>query len=724
MGKFRLGFGLHNHQPVGNFDAVFDNAHRKAYLPFIKLLKQYPNIRISLHQSGILWDWQLKADPRYFELVGEMVNKDRLELLTGGFYEPILTAVPERDAVGQIEMLSRYLQDHFKITPDGLWLTERIWEPHLPRLLDRSGINYLPVDDTHFLYAGLQPSQLTGPLVTESEGHRITLLPILKRLRYLIPFGTVEEVIDELKRMAERFPEGMAVYADDGEKFGVWPGTHQLCFKEKWLEEFFDTIAANDDWLEVVPLGDLARSRPVGRAYLPSASYAEMLHWALPTQASVEYQQFEDWLKEKGMTEKYGRFVRGGHWRGFLTKYEEANLMHKKMQAVSDRLNNLETNGTADQGHLAAARNRLYAGQCNCSYWHGVFGGLYLPHIRQAAMSSLIGADALLNQLEKTQGIQIRSTDFDIDGNDEIVVSGDIFTAVIKPDRGGTLTQLALNKQCFDPTDTMTRRREGYHSDLSRAVITDKTERAASIHDLILAKESGLEQYLVEDWYLKRCFIDHFFTDDVDLDRFQSGHFGEEGDFILEPFTFDIEADPQEVRLIRTGNLWRPQGAIPVKLAKTFRFEPDSDQFRVSYDLSTLDEREVAVNFAVENNLNFQAGHAEDRFILVDSQRTKNAFLDSTRGIAGAESFAIVDEYRNLAVGIQSDRSCELWHLPIFTVSLSEGGFEKVYQGTTFIQLFKLILSPRKVSINISFRIGQAADFNYTALSTADAGSR
>jgi alpha-amylase len=447
-----------------------------------------------------------------------------------------------------------------------------------------------------------------------------------------------------------------------------------------------------------------------------------MLHWALPTQAYVEYQQFEDWLDQQGMADKFGRFVRGGHWRGFLTKYEEANLMHKKMQAVSNRLNSLETNGTADQGQLTAARDRLYAGQCNCSYWHGVFGGLYLPHIRQAVMSSLIEADALLNQVDKTRGIMIRRIDFDADGNDEIVVSGDIFTAVIKPDRGGTLTQLSLNKHCFDPTDTLTRRREGYHADLSRAVTTDKTERPASIHDLILAKESGLERYLVEDWYLKRCFIDHFFTDDVDLKRFQSGRFGEEGDFILEPFTADIEADAQEVRLVRTGNLWRPQGAIPVRLIKTFRFEPDSDQFSVSYDISTPDEREVAVNFAVENNLNFQAGHAEDRFILIDSQRTENAFLDSTRRVAEAESFAIVDEYRNLAVGIQSDRSCELWHLPIFTVSLSEGGFEKVYQGTTFIQLFKLILSPRSININISFRIGQTADFSYTTVSTARAG--
>jgi alpha-amylase len=234
--KFKLAFGIHNHQPVGNFEFVFEEAHQRAYAPFLKLLSQYKGIRLSLHQSGILWDWQQHHHGEYLETVKEMAARGQIDILTGGFYEPILTAIPERDAKGQIAQLTQYVRDQFDIYPEGLWLTERIWEPHLPKLLAQAQVKYLPIDDTHFLYAGMEQSQLSGPFVTEHEGHSVTLLPIQKRLRYLIPFGKVEEVIVELRKQADRNPTGIAVYADDGEKFGVWPKTYEHCYEDKWLE--------------------------------------------------------------------------------------------------------------------------------------------------------------------------------------------------------------------------------------------------------------------------------------------------------------------------------------------------------------------------------------------------------------------------------------------------------------------------------------------------------
>ncbi|UCE23610.1 MAG: hypothetical protein JSU74_09940 [Candidatus Zixiibacteriota bacterium] len=303
MGKFRLAFGLHNHQPVGNFDHVFEYAHQKAYQSFLDVFQKH-GLSISLHQSGILWDWQEKHHPDYLEQVKALVIQGRLELMTGGFYEPILTSIPEADAEGQIAQLNAYVKKRFDTEPEGLWLTERIWEPHLPKLLARSGVKYLPVDDTHFIYAGFEHSQLTGPFVTEHENYRVTLLPISKRLRYLIPFGTIEEVIEELKRLADTDPSGLVIYADDGEKFGSWPQTHKHCYEDGWLEELFAALDDNADWLQVVPLRDAARSRPAGRAYLPSSSYAEMLHWSLPPQAFVEYEKLEKYLKQKGKLEQ------------------------------------------------------------------------------------------------------------------------------------------------------------------------------------------------------------------------------------------------------------------------------------------------------------------------------------------------------------------------------------------------------------------------------------
>ncbi len=710
MNKFKLAFGIHNHQPVGNFDHVFRQAHDDAYAPFLELITRFPSVRMSVHQSGILWNWQEHNAPEYFDLVRRLVGSGQIELLTGGFYEPILTSIPARDVLGQINMLSGYLRTHFGVDPTGLWLTERVWEPHLPQILNQAGVKFLPVDDTHFIFAGLQNSELTGPFVTEHEGATVTLLPIQKRLRYLIPFGTVAEVMAELRKQAQENPDGLAVYADDGEKFGVWPNTHQHCYDDHWLEQFFTELEHNRDWLEVIPLGEAAGLPAVGRAYLPSASYEEMLHWALPAKAFVEYEQFESWLKEKGVLETWGRFVRGSHWRAFLSKYDESNLMHKKMLSISQQLAKIEESRSVSGDRIAPIRDHLYASQCNCPYWHGVFGGLYLPHIRQAVYGNMVEAEALIRRETDKTGVQIETADYDGDGHTEVLVSSDYLSAVFRPSKGGSLIDLSLLKHGFDLTDTLTRRREGYHLKLDRAVTKAPEHGTASIHDLVLAKEPGLKDYLVDDPYTRRCFIDHFFGDDISIDGFRRGSYFETGDFTSSGYRFHIDPAGHFVTFGRDGQVRVGASAVSVRLIKRFTFHPEEGRLDAVYELTKLEGPEAVVNFGIENNFSFQAGHAHDRYILIDGNRPENSYLDSVGAHLDSQAVAMADEYRDLAVALASDVPAEIWHTPLFTVSLSEAGFEKVYQGTTLVHRYRLTLRDQPVQIRITLSAGTASE--------------
>ncbi len=702
MNKFKLAIGLHNHQPVGNFDFVFDESHQRAYKPFADLLSKYQEIRISLHQSGILWNWQEQHKPEYIKQIQKLVASRQIELMTGGYYEPILVSIPERDSYGQIEKLDDYIKNRFDVTTHGAWLTERIWEPHLPKILNQAGVKFIPVDDTHFIYAGFDSEQLTGPFVTEFEGKELTLLPISKKMRYLIPFGTVDELIAELKQLAEKNPNGMVVYADDGEKFGSWPKTFEHCYRDKWLKNFFDAVMENSDWLEIVPLSEVANSEPVGRAYLPSASYAEMLHWSLPAKPFVEYEKFELYLKDQGKDEAYGRFVRGGHWRGFLTKYEEVNFMHKKMLYISNKLQSLHDAHKKSKNYKSAQDN-LYAAQCNCPYWHGVFGGLYLPHIRAAIYSHLVEAESLMRQLVNKK-LQISSTDFDSDGHDEIIVETNKLTSMFKPNSGGTMIELSLLDKKFSLTDTLTRRKEGYHLKLEQAVTEENAGESKSIHDLVLTKEEGLSDFLFEDWYLKRCFIDHVFTNDVDFEKFKSNTFGEHGDFVLERYHSKINGN--RVTLTRNGNLRRANDIIGCTIEKTFAFADDSNQIDVSYKISADCDTPIDINFGIENNFNFQAGHAIDRFVLIDNVQPKKSYLDSVGEHKDVHSVAMVDQYRDIGVALCSQQKTNIWHLPIFTVSLSEGGFEKVYQGTTIVNQLYLKVSREPIELKFTLMTG------------------
>jgi 4-alpha-glucanotransferase len=710
MGKFKLAFGLHNHQPVGNFDHVFRQAHADAYAPFLDLVERFPGIRFSLHQSGILWNWQQQNNPEYFDLVAKLVGRGQLELLTGGFYEPILTAIPTRDVLGQIDMLTGYLKGYFGVEPRGLWLTERVWEPHLPKVLGEAGIKFLPVDDTHFIFAGREQRELTGPFITEHEGVTVTLLPIQKRLRYLIPFGTVPEVIAQLREQAEENPDGVAVYADDGEKFGVWPNTHQHCYDDHWLEQFFHELERNNDWLEVVPLGDAADLPAVGRVYLPSASYEEMLHWALPAKAFVDYEQFENWLKASHKFEQWGRFVRGSHWRAFLSKYDESNLMHKKMLAVSRKLAEVEKSRSLSNDRTAQIKDKLYAAQCNCPYWHGVFGGLYLPHIRQAVYGNIVEAEALIREALGVTGVQIETLDYDCDGHDEVTVTTDQISAVIHPDHGGTLLDLGLLKHGFNLTDTLTRRREGYHLKLDSAVTSAAADGTTSIHDLVLAKEPGLKEYLVDDQYLKRCFIDHFLAEGTTLESFQRGSFAEVGDFVSRPYSFRIDPAAHAVTLTREGTVTGGHAATQIRLEKRFVFQAELGRIDVTYDITKISGPHCVALFAVENNFNFQAGHADDRFLTVDKLRPEDSFLDATGKHYPAHTIALADTYRGVAVAVGSEQTSEIWHAPLFTVSLSEGGFEKVFQGTSLLHMYRLEINDEPIRLSMVLQAGRAEE--------------
>lgn len=710
--KFTLAFALHNHQPVGNFSAVFEEAHKKCYLPFLELIKKYPDLHFSLHQSGILWDWQKEHHPEFFSLVGGMVDRGQVELLTGAFYEPILPAVPDPDKVGQLNMLTDYLKSHFEVQARGMWLAERVWEPHLPKTIHECGIHYLPLDDTHFKYAGLDDDHLFGTYVTEEAGKPVILLPILKKLRYLIPFGTPEKVIDFLSQAAANHPGGLAVYADDGEKFGSWPNTYTHCFMDGWLDRFFTLLMENADWLEVVSLGEaVERSKPLGRVYLPTAAYSEMLHWALPPDGFVRYEEFVNKLKELDLYDTYGRFVRGGHWRGFLAKYPEANLMHKKMLSVSRLFHEIEKLPNIDPGQLARARDLLYAGQCNCPYWHGVFGGLYLAHLRWAIYRKLIKGEKILRTISGRE-VFADFEDRDCDGYGDIILGGTDLSMTLCPGRGGQITELVVIPGHANIVDCLTRRREGYHQKLLNLPAESGDSATKSIHDTVVTKEKGLEKLLVDDWYLRRPLADHFLASDTTLNAFRFGKYHELGDFILEPFesSFVENAGTYQVTLARRGHVWRGNFHCPLRLEKTITFPKQGHRIGIEYRLVQHEVEIMPVTFGVEFDFNLLAPDAEDRYALIDGARPEKCNLGAAAEAFPASKIAFLDEYQQLAIQIEADRPGKIWRMPIHTVSLSESGFEKVYQGSCILFVFeKALASGDEFAITFDFFAGPLA---------------
>ena len=75
----RLVLVLHNHQPIGNFDGVFEQAYQDSYLPFLDIYEQYEGLPIGLHTSGSLIEWLNVHHPEYLDRVAKLVGERRRE---------------------------------------------------------------------------------------------------------------------------------------------------------------------------------------------------------------------------------------------------------------------------------------------------------------------------------------------------------------------------------------------------------------------------------------------------------------------------------------------------------------------------------------------------------------------------------------------------------------------------------------------------------------------
>jgi alpha-amylase len=702
LNKVKFCFGIHNHQPVGNFGWVIEEAYQKSYLPFLQLLSRYPDFRISLHFTGVLLEWVKQNHPELFDLIATMVGRNQIELLTGAFYEPILPAIPDRDKVGQIEMQTEFTKREFGVTPTGMWLAERVWEPNLPQHLSRAGVKYTILDDIHFRYAGLDAEDLDGYYLTEDQGAAVGLFPIAKRLRYTIPFADPEETVSYLKQLASPDGNRLGIYADDGEKFGVWPKTYEHCFVDGWLERFLRAISENRDWIEMVTFGEaFSKFSPRGRVYLPTASYSEMNEWAMPADVIENYDEFVHRLKDLGLFDANEAFVKGGYWRSFQTKYAESNQLHKRMLYVS---NLLETTRTSlKPADYEAARRLLYAGQCNCPYWHGVFGGLYLPHLRGAVYQETIAAEAKIRRCLRTyaKGAETQRIDLDCDGHDEIVVTCKKQKAIISPRLGGALVELDNFEIAKNLVDVVGRRKEGYHKKLLNRH-AETAGATKSIHDLVLVKEEGLERLLIEDSYRRALFVDHFLAADETLDHFVSSRsIQSDSNSPMSLLTPQGKQGAKEIVALlgETAVLTHPEPSR-IRVFKQYEFSISGETITVSYHLTNQQSRAVNLHFGVELGLGSFTWPMNESELSVAGSGHR---LSEPGSFARCRSLTLISRLYDFGLRIGLDHEADWWTHPLYTVSLSEGGFEKVFQGTILLPRWQFVLEPgAQWAINIT----------------------
>ncbi len=658
--KVKLLLGLHSHQPVGNFDFVFEDAYMRSYLPFMEVARKYPEFKFTVHFTGALWEFFEEKHPEFLDLIGEMLANGQIEIVISGFYEPVLASIPERDRILQIKKALSYIREKFGERPGGLWLTERVFESDVLKTLVELGLSYVVVDDYHFLQAGVSQRNLFGYYYTEYEGKKIGVFPINQTLRYLIPFKKPDEILQYLVWIRDNVPGDAACIFDDGEKFGVWPGTYNWVYKNGWLNRFIEMII-NTDFIETCTYSEyMKKQKPLGRVYLPSSSYFEMGEWSLPPDTAVRFTEFVEYLKKEGRFEANRMFVKGGIWKNFLVKYSEANTMHKKMIFVSNLVN--AYNGNKKRKALL----HLMKGQSNDAYWHGIFGGLYLPHLRRAVYSNLLAAEKMVSG-----NIFIRE-DINTDGYDEVYMKNSNLSVGIMS-KDGSIYELSFMKKAINFQDTLTRRFEHYHKDVAVKDREGDDLHTKSIHELKRYVTPQIKKEMVYDWYERRSLLFHVLPSDTRVEMMRYMKFKELGDFVNMPYNLRSDKNSRTVYLNRNGGIYTENASYPFKVSKKVILDDDTLKIRVSTG--------KFVPLSLISGLEFNLHFVKPIFKIGNTEYYGNDKMFEANG----DNLVIEDEFFNTRLEFVCSKKCGIWVYPVYTLSQSEAGMDMVYQASCII---------------------------------------
>lgn len=702
-GTVRLILAFHNHQPIGNFDGVFEQSYQESYLPFLNVLDEFPDIPFALHTSGSLLEWLEAAHPEYIDRLRALVTRNQVEIMGGAFYEPILANIPRRDRIGQISMFTEHLEQVFSTTIRGMWVPERVWEQSFAGDITAAGIRYTILDDHHFRNGGMRQDDLFGYYITEDEGRLLSVLPGSEHLRYCIPFRDPQDTIHYLRDIADRFENPVVVFGDDGEKFGTWPDTFKHVYEDRWLERFLHALRENESWLKVTtPAETLDHVEPLGTFYIPDASYREMTEWALPPEPQMELHRLTHQEREHDHDwQKLVQFSSGGFWRNFRVKYPESNEMYARALEISSKIaqfDDADELSGEDRERLEDARRCLYRAQCNCSFWHGAFGGLYLPHLRNAVYASLIEADGLLEEITRDaeRWVDASTGDFNLDARQEVRLSNQRLVAMFAPACGGHMYELDLRTCRTNLLATLNRRPEAYHARIiehaeklreAAARGEELQDEVASIHDIVRFKQPDLDQRIGYDTWPRKSLVDNFLQPDLSVDSYRNGE-GTFGGFATSTYEASLRKADTEILLEMRG-----RGSISgadVEVRKFVVISADRpNELVIQYQLHGL-PRHVPLHFASEFNFATMPGGASDRYFYA-GDGSQLGTLDSHQSLDQTDRIGLVDEWQGLDVSLELSQAGGIWAFPIETISNSESGFELVHQSVSVIPHWEFV---------------------------------
>lgn len=693
---------LHFHQPTGVSSEELEESFDEVYEPLLDRLDEQPRLRLNLHFTGTILEHALARRPAFLDRLKGLWRDERIELLGGAFHDPVLTSIPERDAIGQLQYTANFFNKHFGRVPKGAWLCLRAWDPALVRALASADVRYTLLDDAQFVIAGLHPDELQGHYVTERAGHPMSVFAIDAALAQSVE-EQGEDIAVVLRRIAE-LPGRSGdpdVLAADG---------HELS-RSGQLDVLLDTLSREYSWLRTMLLEHgWDRYAGRGRVYLPTSSQPSLGEWCRPAAAAERRRDFARELAVMGVWEQAQEFVGGVVWDNFLVKYPEANRIHKRMLRVSQRIDALRSaigrrhrsggNVDAPRKVLEKACEALWRSQNHSVYWHGGRRntGIYDPVLRQQTLRDLLVAERWVDRVlegRKAPPWSALVADHDADGRDEVLVRTPHFAAIVHPGSGGCLSELDLRQRGIAMLSALSPVEEPYHTRLvgNEVLLVPDDDQAA------LPSLPGTERgepalaSLTIDRVPRGSFQDHFLGPETTLESFARRQFRELGDFALEPYDIMKTTSPNgaefgSVSVGRSGVVRDTGHSLLLRVEKAFRFDLDRPRLTVAHVLSNRSREPANTWFGLEWTFGLPGSDASAvtlKTMDADDNERIVCLADGPVDLGEHSWLEWEDRKGKTAIVIEIGRPMGVWWVPVRTVHEGPSGLVETVQGNTLL---------------------------------------
>jgi len=704
---------FHFHQPIDQKVLIYDDIYQKSYMPLIDNMFHFKKIKFTLHFSGNLLEWFLENKPDFIAKLKVMAKRGQIEIIGGGYYEPIFAIIPYRDRIAQMKKLSDLIKKEFGLDVRGAWLSERVWEPNFPSFLHDAGLKYVIVDDNHFRSTGITEKETFYSYITEDEGKTVRVFSINEYLRYLVPWKPTFMSIEYLKNAANEKGDRCVVFISDAEKMGAWATTHEICYVEghgheegdngkPFIPAFFDQII-NNTWINSITLSEYMDKYPArSLIYLPTASYDKMEAWALPTKERKVFTKIREDLRWNPEKQDEYLFLKGGFWRYYLVKYPESNNMHKKMLHVRDKLilveknlDNLVLQGNGNEANklIKEAWTEIYKSQCNDCYWHGLFGGVYLQFLRFSVYTHLINYEIIIDNINTkflsldNKYISVIPLDFNKDSRMDILIESDLLNIYINPSDGGTIFEIDYKPKSYNLLNTGTRWPEAYHNDAD----IEKTE-------------------IMIDRFKRNMFRLRFFHKDTSLHLLETDRYEEYATFvdgIFDVIRSEKDGKTAIIELEMNGHIKVPNSdeSYPCNICKSIVVEESQVLLKVKCKFeeilgkegllkNILDDLYMGLDlpfFFNGDTTKFQWSSNNNLFLEKNVNPLLKPFEFTGQYFkAYDESYDLNLEYSLNDVSIATNDSKKIYKFPIIAYLFTDEGYNEKYQGINLTPQFKL----------------------------------